>query len=66
VRIGIIARENEEEAWGVAHERFPDDRQRQIAHSLALKVSDSRWHHQLSVRDGGGGRDPYWILPFQN
>jgi alkanesulfonate monooxygenase len=72
VRIGIIARETEDEAWGVAHERFPEDRKGQIAHHVAMKVSDSRWHHQLSremtsqAGSDGRVRNPYWLLPFQN
>jgi alkanesulfonate monooxygenase len=73
VRIGIIARETAEEAWQVAHDRFPADRAGRITHSVAMKVSDSRWHHQLSRRDtvtaglnGEGEPDPYWLLPFQN
>jgi alkanesulfonate monooxygenase len=74
VRIGVIARETDEEAWSIAHERFPEDRKGQIAHSVAMKVSDSRWHHQLSRRDAGsadrnGGEEapnPYWLVPFHN
>jgi alkanesulfonate monooxygenase len=74
VRIGIIARETEDEAWQVAHDRFPEDRAGRIAHSVAMKVSDSRWHHQLSRGDtvtaGSNGAgvepNPYWLLPFQN
>ena len=74
VRIGIIARETEGEAWHVAHTRFPEDRIGQIAHSVAMKVSDSRWHYQLSRTDtgatGSNGAaaepDPYWLRPFQN
>ena len=37
-----------EEAWRVAHERFPEDRKGQLTHQLAMKVSDSHWHQQLS------------------
>ncbi len=74
VRIGIIARETGDEAWEVAHERFPEDRKGQIAHSVAMKVSDSRWHHQLARKTTppeeadtiGRQRNPYWLLPFQN
>ena len=32
----------------VARERFPEDRKGQITHQLAMKVSDSAWHRQLS------------------
>jgi alkanesulfonate monooxygenase len=73
VRVGIIARQTEDEAWRVAHERFPQDRKGRIAHSIAMKVSDSRWHEQLSRADvdlgqGGDGvrPNPYWLVPFQN
>ena len=68
VRIGIIAREHDDSAWEVAHERFPEDRRGQITHQLAMKMSDSVWHKQLSrVSEGAKEkRDPYWLVPFQN
>jgi alkanesulfonate monooxygenase len=68
VRVGIIARPRADEAWGVARERFPEDRKGRITHELAVKVSDSSWHHQLSVRrpEEGGDGDPYWLGPFQH
>ncbi|MBZ5571192.1 MAG: LLM class flavin-dependent oxidoreductase [Acidobacteriia bacterium] len=68
VRVGIIARQNEDEAWAVAHERFPEDRKGQIAHKLAMKVSDSSWHKQLSelADETEKERSPYWLFPFQN
>ncbi len=69
VRLGIVARETEDEAWRVALDRFPEDRTGQITHRLAMNVSDSHWHEQLSRRDDGSGdgrRSPYWLGPFQN
>jgi alkanesulfonate monooxygenase len=67
IRIGIVARDDDEEAWRVAWERFPADRQGQIAHALAMKVTDSAWHRQLSAEEGAGaGSGPYWLHPFQN
>ncbi len=74
VRIGIIARDTEDEAWAIAHQRFPEDRRGQIRHRLAMKVSDSGWHHQLSrresattgARDSAERRSPYWLVPFEN
>jgi len=68
LRVGIIARASESEAWSVAEARFPEDRKGQLTHQLAMKVSDSAWHQQLSRRDAGQGgtRDPYWLVPFQN
>lgn len=67
IRVGIIAREDEEEAWAIAHERFPEDRRGQITHQLAMKVSDSAWHKQLSeLPPDPVGRSAYWMVPFQN
>jgi alkanesulfonate monooxygenase len=74
VRVGIIARETAEEAWAIADERFPEDRLGQITHGLAMKVSDSHWHRELSSRGESPAeeaadpeaRDPYWLGPFKN
>lgn len=68
VRVGIIAREDPQEAWSVALERFPEDRKGQITHGLAMKVSDSKWHDQLSKLgdEPVGEHNPYWLGPFKN
>jgi alkanesulfonate monooxygenase len=69
VRVGIIARADAEKAWQIAHERFPPDRKGQLTHQLAMKVSDSQWHRQISELAGNGGngdRSPYWTVPFEN
>ncbi|WP_433786719.1 LLM class flavin-dependent oxidoreductase [Actinomycetospora sp. CA-101289] len=74
VRVGLIARDDADEAWRVAHERFPPDRGGQVAHAMAMRVSDSHWHHQLATRakapaetpDLGAEPDPYWLGPFEN
>ncbi len=69
IRIGIIARENSGEAWSVARARFPEDRKGQITHALAMRVSDSNWHKQLSELAGeteAGDEQPYWMVPFEN
>lgn len=70
IRVGIVTRPTAKEAWKVAHERFPADRKGQIAHTLAMKVSDSHWHRQLSEMAGEEGeqdeQDPYWLWPFEN
>jgi alkanesulfonate monooxygenase SsuD/methylene tetrahydromethanopterin reductase-like flavin-dependent oxidoreductase (luciferase family) len=65
--IGIVARATTSEAWDEAHRRFPDDRRGQITHQLAMKVSDSQWHRQLSsVGSDAAPEDPYWLGPFEN
>jgi len=76
IRVGIVAREDAGEAWRVAHDRFPTDRRGQLTYQLAMKVSDSVWHKQLSEigaaigaeSDGqtDGEQNPYWLIPFQN
>jgi alkanesulfonate monooxygenase len=68
MRIGIVARPDGEEAWSIARERFPADRKGQIAHTLAMKASDSHWHRQLSEMASAGDAedDPYWLWPFEN
>jgi alkanesulfonate monooxygenase len=68
MRVGIVTRTSSQEAWSVARERFPEDRKGQIAHTLAMKVSDSHWHRQLSDMAAATSAedDPYWLLPFEN
>jgi alkanesulfonate monooxygenase len=66
IRVGIISRARHEEAWAVAHARFPEDRKGQLTHQLAMKVSDSAWHKQLSQMEPETEETPYWLVPFQN
>jgi alkanesulfonate monooxygenase len=69
IRVGIIARETAEEAWQVAHLRFPEDHKGKLAHQLAMKVSDSLWHKQLSGKPSASDRssdEVYWLGPFQH
>jgi alkanesulfonate monooxygenase len=68
IRIGIIAREESREAWRIAHERYPIDRDGHLAHTIARRVSDSAWYEQLSgIDDGAAERSsPYWLVPFKN
>ncbi len=66
VRVGVIAREDENEAWSVAYERFPVDRKGELAHQLAMKTSDSVWHKQLSELGATPENNPYWLIPFQH
>jgi alkanesulfonate monooxygenase len=67
VRVGIVARPASEDAWQVAHTRFPEDRKGQLTQKLAMKVSDSHWHRQLAEMSAteSGQNDPYWLWPFE-
>jgi alkanesulfonate monooxygenase len=68
IRVGVIARASEEEAWALAESRFPPDRKGQLTHQLAMKTSDSEWHKQLSAMAGEtrAKSTPYWLWPFEN
>jgi len=68
IRVGIITREDGAEAWNTARTRFPEDRKGQLTHQVAMKVSDSHWHQQLSEMGEQPVTDdnPYWLTPFQN
>jgi alkanesulfonate monooxygenase len=67
IRVGIVARAEEDDAWAVARKRFPEDRAGQLTHQLAMKVSDSSWHHRLSdLAKEKAERDTYWMVPFTN
>lgn len=68
IRVGVIARETDEQAWDDAVRRFPPDRRGQITHRMAMSVTDSQWHRQLAARVDGADPsvDTYWLWPFQN
>ena len=69
IRIGIIARGTDDEAWTVARGRYPEDRKGQLTRKLASKVSDSSWHQQLTALADNGTDEtqgPFWLVPFQN
>jgi alkanesulfonate monooxygenase len=68
MRVGIVTRPDDEDAWLAAFERFPENRKGQIAHRYAMEVSDSEWHRQLSklALDAAAAGKPYWLGPFEN
>jgi alkanesulfonate monooxygenase len=66
IRVGIIARGDEQEAWRIARARFPEDRRGQLTHQLAMKTSDSVWHEKLSRLAVESEGSPYWLFPFHN
>ncbi len=68
LRVGIIARDDEEEAWEIGRTRFEEDRRGQLVHQMAMKTSDSKWHKDLTSLDQDQLTEsyPYWMTPFQN
>src|SRR6266478_2673106 len=68
IRIGVVVRPTEEEAWKEARGRFPEEKKGKMIHGLAMKVSDSVWHHELSrtIEENKTVRSCYWLAPFEN
>lgn len=69
IRVGIVARDDREQAWRIAKARFPEEREGQLKHQLAMSVSDSVWHERLSdvARSDDLTEDSsYWMVPFEN
>src|SRR5437763_3087283 len=68
IRIGIVTEADKEEAWKLARTRFPSDPKGQLTHKVAMKVSDSHWHKQLSEleRETRERESLYWLWPFKN
>lgn len=74
IRIGVLARHNNENAWKEAHERFPATRAGEISHQLVKKTSDSEWHKKLSNQNDNGNENGkhhatkpvYWLGPFEH
>ncbi|WP_328939184.1 LLM class flavin-dependent oxidoreductase [Streptomyces tauricus] len=67
VRLGVIARASSGEAWRVARQRFPPDRDGERNNATRSRMTESRWHHQLfqDVQAGREPDNPYWLYPFQ-
>jgi len=68
IRIGVMARPTEEEAWKEARGRFPEEKKGKMIHGLAMKVSDSVWHHELSnaIEENKTTPSSYRLAPFEN
>jgi alkanesulfonate monooxygenase len=68
IRIGLITADSADQAWQIAHQRFPGDRKGQLKHLVAMRVSDSQWHKQLSniSNNSDGAPGIYWLWPFKN
>jgi alkanesulfonate monooxygenase len=68
IRVGIIARDDAEVAWRVAHDRFPPSRRGELLHEMAVSRSDSPWHSTLSqlAAESASAGNAYWLGPFEN
>jgi alkanesulfonate monooxygenase len=69
VRIGVLARPDEDTAWADAIARFPSDRFGQMLHKVAMVTSDSVWHKQISKMAeecAHQAKGCYWLEPMRN
>jgi alkanesulfonate monooxygenase len=67
IRLGIIARDTNAEAWRVAQQRFPTDSLGEKVNEAAARVLDAQWHNKL-WQDAQRIReldDVYWLYPFR-
>jgi alkanesulfonate monooxygenase len=67
IRLGIIARDDADEAWRIARARFPDDPVAEGMHQIAAGQVESRWHIDLSrdALNSTGSAGVYWLHPFR-
>jgi alkanesulfonate monooxygenase len=66
LRIGIISRRTEGEAWDVAARRFPKSPEGEAMRRFASKGSDSHWVKTLVNAPDRPQRETYWLGPFKS
>lgn len=66
IRLGIIARDTDEEAWRVARARFPQDQAAEKNH--ASYRTESQWFHRMQAEGHTSLESvtPYWLYPFHS
>jgi alkanesulfonate monooxygenase len=65
VRIGVIAREDSDTAWEVAHDRFPVNPASRFEHRLDVALSDSCRQTNLQSAAVEGESRELWLVPFE-
>ena len=65
VRIGVIARSSNGEAWDAAHRRFPPDIEGEAIRKFAATASDSEWVKTLLHASAQEQAGAYWLSPFR-
>lgn len=67
IRVGVIARDTNEQAWKVARQSFPEHRMRELAYENLRPTIDSHWHNTLWQRSDRpvGPDETYWLYPFR-
>lgn len=66
IRVGIIARATSDEAWELAHTRFPHSPIIEEFREYAVPDFDAQWHGQIWEASERQKRpDTYWLYPFR-
>jgi alkanesulfonate monooxygenase len=68
VHLGIVSRQNEEEAWRAATELYPHDAAGRRIQAFAMSNTDSVWKQRMMMASKmeDGMRPGYWLEPFRN
>jgi alkanesulfonate monooxygenase SsuD/methylene tetrahydromethanopterin reductase-like flavin-dependent oxidoreductase (luciferase family) len=64
IRIGLIARDTDDEAWRVASQRYQSDRRTRLKTALRRK-SDSDWSRRMAGLSAEVHDDVYWTGAYQ-
>ena len=64
IRIGLLARDTDEEAWRVAHDRYQSDRRTRLKTAMRRK-SDSDWSRRIATLSAEVHDDVYWTGAYQ-
>ena len=66
IRIGLLARDTDAQAWRIARARHPDDRRAELKTAMRKK-SESEWSRRLAVLAGAGETfdEVYWTGAYR-
>ncbi|MFI9380458.1 LLM class flavin-dependent oxidoreductase [Kutzneria sp. NPDC052558] len=64
IRVGLIVRDTDEQAWRVAHDRYQSDRRTRLKTAMRRK-SDSDWSRRMATLSADVHDDVYWTGAYQ-
>jgi alkanesulfonate monooxygenase len=65
-RLGIVARQNTQDAWNTARGFYPDDEIGSEIREYYVAISDSVWVRELAKEVSVPAGHPYWLGPYKN
>jgi alkanesulfonate monooxygenase len=68
IHLGIVTREDGDEAWEVAERLFPADKSGQRMQTFSMGNTDSVWKQRMmmAAKLEEGAREGFWLEPFRN